>query len=92
MSVRNSESRRDVGTRIQNSLNQIIGKPENYTIIITHGFALTFAIMAWFRVPVENMGYCHFEPHPGGVTLLQEDDIVEGRTVTFINKLDYLTD
>ncbi len=89
---KNSESRRDVGTRIQSSLNQIISKPANYIIIITHGFALTFVIMTWLKVPVENMDYCHFQPHPGGVTLLQEDDFVGGRTVTFVSKLDYLTD
>ena len=88
---RNSESRREVGTRIQNSLNQIVSATENCTIIITHGFASTFVIMAWLKVPVENMDYCHFEPLPGGVTLLQEDDLFGGRSVTFLNKLDYLT-
>jgi probable phosphoglycerate mutase len=89
---RNSESRREVGTRIQSSLNQIVSKPENCTIIITHGFALTFVIMAWLKVPIENMDCCHFQPCSGGVTLLQEDDLVGGRTVTFVNKLDYLAD
>jgi len=88
----NSESRRDVGIRIQSSLNQIISKSENYSIIITHGFALTFVIMAWLKVPVEHMDYCHFQPRSGGVTLLQEDDFVVGRTVTFVNNLDYLAD
>jgi probable phosphoglycerate mutase len=90
--VRNSESRRDVGTRIQSSVNQIVNKPDNNVIIITHGAALTFVIMAWLRVPVENMGYCKFQARPGGVTLLHEDDIFEERCVMFINKQDYLTD
>ncbi len=89
---RNSESRREIGTRIQSSLNQIVSKPENYTIIITHAFALTFVIMAWLKVPVKNMDYCHFQPRSGAVTLLQEDDLFGSRTVTFVNKLDYLTD
>lgn len=83
----NAETRREVGTRIQSSLNQIINKLDNFTIIITHGFASTFLIMAWLKVPVENMAYCHFEPRSGGVTLLQQDDLVGGRTVTFLNKL-----
>lgn len=89
---RTAESRREVGTRIQSSLNQILSKPENCSIIITHGFALTFVIMAWLKVPVENMDYCHFQPRSGGVTLLREDDLWGNRTVTFVNKLDYLTD
>ena len=86
----NSESRREIGTRIQGAVNRIINKPDNNVIIITHGFALTFVIMAWLRVPVENMDYCQFNNRPGGVTLLHEDDVFENRFVMYINKPDYL--
>jgi len=89
---RNSESRRDVGTRIQSSVNQIANRSDNNIIIITHGFALTFVIMAWLRIPVENMDHCSFNAKPGGVTLLHEDDFFESRFVMYINKQDYLTD
>jgi probable phosphoglycerate mutase len=88
---RNSESRREVGTRIQRSLARIVNTLENRAIIITLGFALTFVIMTWLKVPVENMDYCHFQPHSGGVTLLQEDDLFGSRSVAFVNNLDYLT-
>lgn len=90
--IRNSESRRDVGTRIQSSVNQIVNKPDNNIIIVTHGFALTCVIMAWLRIPVENMDYCRFHARPGGVTLLHEDDLFNNRSVMYINKQDYLTD
>jgi len=88
--VRNSESRRNVGTRIQSSVNQIVNMPDNNIIIVTHGFALTFVIMAWLRIPVENMDYCRFHARPGGVTLLHEDDLFKDRFVMYINKQDYL--
>jgi len=88
--VRNSESRRDVGTRIQSSVNQIVNMTDNNIIIVTHGFALTFVIMAWLRIPVENMDYCRFYARPGGVTLLHEDDLFKNRFVMYINKQDYL--
>lgn len=84
-----SESRRDVGTRVQNCLNQILNKPDNNVIIITHGFTLTFVIMAWLRVPVENMDSCYFYARSGGVTLLHEDDFFENRYVIYINKQDF---
>jgi probable phosphoglycerate mutase len=90
--VRNSESRRDVGTRIQSSVNRIASRPENNIIIVTHGFALTFVIMAWLRIPVENMDYCSFNGRTGGVTLLHEDDLFESRYVMYTNKQDYLQD
>ena len=86
----NSESRRDIGTRIRNSLNRIISKQDDNVIIITHGFAFTYIIMAWLKVPVENMDYCSFQARLGGVTLLHEDNFFENRSVIFINKQDYL--
>ena len=86
----NSESRRDIGTRIRNSLNRIISKQDDNVIIITHGFALTYIIMAWLKVPVESMDYCSFNGRTGGVTLLHEDDLFENRFVMYINKQDYL--
>jgi len=88
--VRNAESRRDVGTRIQSSVNKIVNKPDDNIIIVTHGFTLTFVIMAWLRIPVENMDYCRFNAGPGGVTLLHEDDLFQSRFVMYINKQDYL--
>jgi len=87
---RNSESRRDAGTRIQSSINQIVNMPDKNIIIVTHGFVLTFVIMAWLRIPVENMDYCRFITRPGGVTLLHEDDLFQNRFVMYINKQDYL--
>ncbi|HEY32515.1 MAG TPA: histidine phosphatase family protein [Dehalococcoidia bacterium] len=85
---RNAESRRDVGTRIQSSVDRIASRPDNNIIIVTHGFALTFVFMAWLRIPVENMDYCTFSTKPRGVTLLHEDDFFENRFVMYINKPD----
>ena len=88
----NSESRRDIGTRIKNAVNRIAGRPDKNIIIVTHGFALTFVIMAWLRVPVENMDYGSFSTRPSGITLLHEDDLFNNRFVMYINKPDYLQD
>jgi probable phosphoglycerate mutase len=87
---RNAESRRDAATRIQKSVDKIVSRPDNNLIIITHGFALTFVIMAWLKIPVENMDYCGFATRSGGVTLLHEDDFFETRHVIYTNKQDYL--
>jgi len=81
-----SESRRDVGIRIQDFFNHILNKPDNNIIIITHGFALTFIIMTWLKVPVENMDYCNFQSGPGRVTFLHEDDFFENRNVIYVNR------
>ncbi len=82
----NSESRRDVGLRIKDFLIQLDNKPDKNIVIVTHGFALTFIIMTWLKVPVENVDYCNFVSGPGRVTLLYEDDLFENRNVVYVNK------
>ncbi len=83
---KNSESRRDVGKRIQDYFNRIISKSDENIIIVTHGFALTFIIMTWLKVPLENMDYCNFETAPGRVTYLYEDDLRGNRNIVYISK------
>ena len=81
---KNAETRKDVGTRIRECLDEIIAKNDENLIIVSHGNALTFIIMAWLKVPVENMDYCSFQPFPARVTYLQEDDVLKNRNVVYI--------
>ena len=79
-----AETRKDVGTRIRECLDEIIAKKDENLIIVSHGNALTFIIMAWLKIPVENMNYCSFQPSPARVTYLQEDDVLKNRNVIYI--------
>lgn len=88
---KNAESRREVGKRARNFINQLLKKPEENIIVITHGFFSTFLIMAWLKVPVKNMDYCNFRVNPGGVDLLNEDNFWRSRNVVYFNRLDFLT-
>ncbi len=81
---KNAETRKDVGTRIRECLDEIIAKKDENLIIVSHGNALTFIIMAWLKVPVENMEYCSFQPAPARVTYLQEDDLYGNRNVVYV--------
>ena len=89
---KNAESRREVGTRASYFINQLLKKPDEDVIVITHGFFSTFLIMAWLKVPVEHMGYCTFYVSSGGVTILNEDPDFGERNVICVDKLDYLKD
>ncbi len=44
--IANAESRGQVGARIKNKLEEIIKVPSSNVVIVTHGFALSFVIMA----------------------------------------------
>lgn len=85
-----AESRREVGKRAVKFINQLLKKPEENVIVITHGFFSTFLIMAWLKTPVTNMDYCRFYLNSGGIDLLSEDDLSKNRNVIYLNRLDFL--
>lgn len=80
----NAETRKDIGTRIRECMDEIITKKDENLIIVSHGNALTFIIMAWLKVPVEYMDYCNFRAAPARVTCLQEDDLYQNRSVVYV--------
>ncbi len=87
---KNAESRREVGKRATEFIDLLLKKPEENIIVVTHGGISTFLIMAWLKVPVENMGYANFSANSGGVDLLSEDDFRKSRNMVYFNRLDFL--
>jgi probable phosphoglycerate mutase len=82
-----AETRRAIGLRIKECLDDIAGIEDETIIIVTHGYTLTFIIMAWLKVPVGNMDYCHFMTAPASITLLREDDLYKDRYVVYLSKV-----
>ena len=80
------ETRRELGTRISDCINEIIATGDENIIIVSHGHALTFIIMAWLQVPIEYMGSCRFRTAPASVTRLQEDDHYHERIIVYLSK------
>jgi 2,3-bisphosphoglycerate-dependent phosphoglycerate mutase len=85
-----AETRRELATRVRASLNSILELGATDTVIVTHGFALTFLVMTWLGVPIEHMGYCNLPSRPGGVTHLHEDDLFRNRGIRYLNRTDHL--
>jgi len=79
-----SESRFEVGERVSAALTDILGKGARDAVIVSHGFASTFLIMAWMKVPADHMDYCNFSAKPGSVTLLHEDDLFGRRSLSYL--------
>jgi len=57
---KDAESRRETGTRAYTFWHELLKKQDENIIVITHGFMLTFLILAWMKIPVENMDYGNF--------------------------------
>ena len=85
-----AETRRELASRIIDFMNHLENQMGEHAIIVTHGFALTFVILSWLRIPLEHMDYANFRSHPGGATLLVEDDIFRNREIAYLNNTDFM--
>ena len=88
--VDGAETRRDLMTRVTAAMDEITARDCPVQIIVTHGFALTFVIAAWFRLPVESAGWIGFRPLSGGITHLQQDDRFRDRSLLSFNEQAHL--
>ncbi len=87
---KSAESRREVGQRATDFIDRLIKKSFENAILVTHGGISTFLILAWLKVPVENMDYAFFQTSSGGVDHLMIDDFWKSRYLVYFNRLDFL--
>lgn len=90
VSCEGCETKRAFVTRIFDAMSEIISDPVATKVIATHGFAMTFVIAAWIRMPIEATGYINVRSSSGGITLLQEDDSFRNRQLTYVNDTAHL--
>jgi probable phosphoglycerate mutase len=86
-----AESRRQVFTRAARAMETILASPCETQVVVTHGFAVTFIVAAWFKLPVEAVGWIGFRPLSGGITHLQQDDHFFDRALLTFNDRAHLT-
>lgn len=79
--IEGAETRRQFATRLFGALEDIIARPCETQIIVTHGFAVTFLVAAWIKMPLDAVGYMDLRVKPGSITHLQEDPFWKSRTV-----------
>lgn len=87
-----AESKLELAQRTCSALNDILALDFENIVIVTHGFASTFLVMAWMMIPVEHLGYCNLPSKPGCVSKLIEDDYFGNRGVAYLCKTEHLVD
>lgn len=87
-----AETKREFGTRVYATLQSILREDCQHQVVVTHGFALTFVVAAWLRIPLPHAAWAHFQATSGGLTHLREDDRYVNRSVVFINRTSHLSD
>lgn len=82
------ETKRELASRLYQVMDEISSKER--AIICTHGYATTFLIACWIRMPIESVGYANFRVHPGSITHLVEDDVYANRGVRSLGDVRHL--
>ncbi|MEV7904869.1 histidine phosphatase family protein [Streptomyces anulatus] len=88
--VSGSETKTAFAQRIYAALDEILRRPCEHQIIVTHGFALTFVVMSWFRMPIESLGYVNLRAPSGSITTLREDDFFHNRQLVGLGDTRHL--
>lgn len=60
--VDGSETKAAFAERIYAAMDEILRRPVQWQVIVTHGFALTYVVAAWIGMPEEALGYVIFTP------------------------------
>jgi probable phosphoglycerate mutase len=85
-----AESRRELAERIYCAMERILASSCSHQIIVTHGFALTFVVAAWIKMPLEAADYIAVKTTSGGITQLVEDDVFHNRGIVSLNETAHL--
>lgn len=79
--VPGAETRREVATRVGASVGELMADEAHDHVVVTHGYAHTFVVTTWLRLPVEAAGFATFATSPGAITHLVHDDRWRNRTL-----------
>ena len=85
-----AETKREFATRIYRAMDQIAQSRGSTQVVVTHCYAVTFAIAAWIRMPLEAVGWVNFRSSAAGVSRLSEDDRWRNRNVLSLNDVGHL--
>ncbi|WP_020667536.1 histidine phosphatase family protein [Amycolatopsis nigrescens] len=85
-----AETRAALAQRVYAAMDAILESPCAHQIIVTHGFALTFVLASWIRMPLESADYVGFRAPSGSITVLREDDFFHNRQVSSLGDTSHL--
>jgi probable phosphoglycerate mutase len=88
--VAGAETRLAFAQRVYAVMDAILETDCVHKVIVTHGFAVTFVVASWIRMPIESLGYVNFRAAPGSITALREDDYFHNRQVVDLGETRHL--
>lgn len=90
--IAGAETKWDLATRVYAAVDKILDSGCEHQVVVTHGFATTFVLAAWIRMPMEAAGYVNFGVSSGSITELREDDFFHNRQIATLGDVSHLAD
>ncbi|PZG17030.1 histidine phosphatase family protein [Nonomuraea aridisoli] len=88
--VEGAETKAALAQRIYAAMDEILQRPCEHQIIVTHGGSLTFVVTSWIKMPIKAVGHAGFRAPSGSITTLHEDDFFHNRTVVKLGDTRHL--
>lgn len=88
--VDGSETKAEWARRLYAAMDDILRRPCEHQIIVTHGGSLTYVVASWIRMPFDSVGYANFRAPSGSITELREDDFFHNRQVARLGDTRHL--
>ena len=85
-----AEAKASFAQRIYAVMDAILESSCDHQIIVTHDFAVTFALAWWIRMQIESLGYVNFRVDSGSITELWEDDYFHNRQIVGLSDTRHL--
>lgn len=88
--IAGAETRREVASRVRACVAELMADDAHDHVVVTHGYAQTFVVTAWLKIPVEATGFASFGTRPGAITHLRLDDYWRNRSVVALADTSHL--
>jgi probable phosphoglycerate mutase len=88
--IEGAETRRDVATRVYPLVDELVLRPCETQIIVTHGFTLSMVLAAWLKIPIDGAGFVTFPVSKASITHLRQDDFFRNRSVRILGDTAHL--
>ena len=89
--VQGAETTMAFARRVYAAMDAILESSCEHQVIVGHGYALTFVVASWIRMPIESLGYVSFRAASGSITVLREDDYFHNRQVVSLGDTRHLS-
>lgn len=73
-------------------VDEVVGRPCQTQIIVTHGFTLSMVVAAWMRIPIDAAGFVSFPVKSGSITQFRQDDFLRNRAVISIGDVTHFSE